>query len=634
MYRLYRLALLIILGLIAASSYAQTLTPYSYDLGSPDVVDYYIDPTSGSDTSNGLSVSTAWRTVQHAWNQIPSTTLARGYRINLMNGSYGNDELPNYWELRHGTSNAPIILQAASGQSNVRFVRDINMANVSYFYLIGVNITPSPAGDTFHCESCDHILVRGCTLNGGSTTDGAHETLKINQSQYIYIENNNISNADDNNIDFVAVQYAHIIGNRVHDALDWCMYVKGGSAYIRVEGNEFSECGTGGITAGQGSGFQFMVSPWIHYEAYDVKIINNIVHDVVGAAFGVNGGYNVLIAHNTAYKVGSRDHLIEVVFGERTCDGEAEGAADTTCALNHSLGGWGADTVRTTPDPIGNRNVKIINNIIYNPPSVVAAQHFAIYGPRTPAGGANLASPQFADTNLEISGNIIWNGVGSALLGIEDTEQGCQSSNMSCNESQLLTDNKINTLEPDLNAPNDSDFRPIAGSDILLQTPAALTSFAGGDRESTPQAAEGELSNAFIRDFSGAESSGARVIGAFDSISSSLVPPTIGDSTTPQDPNGDFVPSLSRLVASAKYKGRSAKISVSAKVASITTVSRVTATISKGAKRLKTIRLSKSGSLYKKSTTVNAKRRTRLTVLFSATNGAGSAVFTKNVRVQ
>ncbi len=633
--RMTQLISLVVFSILFSTfSSAQTFSPYNYEIGTPEVTDYYIDPTNGSDAENGLSVSTAWRTVQHAWNQIPSTTLTHGFRLNLMNGTYGSDELPNYWELRRGTSNAPIILQAASGQSDVRFVRDINMANVSYFYLLGVNITPSPAGDTFHCESCDHILIRGCTLNGGSTSDGAHETLKINQSQYIFIENNNISNADDNNIDFVGVQYGHIIGNKVHNALDWCAYVKGGSAYIRIEGNEFYDCGTGGVTAGQGSGFQFMVSPWIHYEAYDVKIINNLVHDVAGAAFGVNGGYNVLIAHNTAYKVGSRDHLIEVVFGERTCDGNSDGDADATCNLHNGLGGWGPSTVRTTPDLIGNRNVKILNNLIYNPSSVVAAQHFAIYGPRTPAGGANLSSPQFTDTNLQIAGNIIWNGSGSTPLGIEDSEQGCQSSNTTCNESQLLTENLINTLEPELSGPSGNDFRPTSGSNILSQLSAELTSFAGGDRESTPQATEGILSNLFTRDFSGAEFPSSRVVGAFNSINSSLAPPAIDDSVTPSDPSDEQSPTLSRLAVSARQKGRFATLSVRVKVISTTTVSRVSATISKGARRLRAIRLSKSGALYKKGASVRAKRGNRLAVRITATNSAGSAVLNQTLRVK
>ena len=49
-----------------------------------------------------------------------------------------------------------------------------------------------------------------------------------------------------------------------------------------------------------------MTPPWFHYESSDVKFVNNVLHDVDGAAFGVWGGYNILMAHNTAYRYGIR----------------------------------------------------------------------------------------------------------------------------------------------------------------------------------------------------------------------------------------------------------------------------------------------------------------------------------------
>jgi len=92
-------------------------------------------------------------------------------------------------------------------------------------------------------------------------------------------------------VDFVACQYGHLVGNRIHNAGDWACYLKGGSAYFRVEANEFYDAGNGGFSTGQGTGFEFMVSPWLHYEAYDIKAINNLIHDTAGAGLGVNGGY-------------------------------------------------------------------------------------------------------------------------------------------------------------------------------------------------------------------------------------------------------------------------------------------------------------------------------------------------------
>ncbi len=49
-----------------------------------------------------------------------------------------------------------------------------------------------------------------------------------------------------------------------------------------------------------------MVEPWIQYEAYDIRVVNNLVYDVWGAGLGVMGGVNILMAHNTLVRVGSR----------------------------------------------------------------------------------------------------------------------------------------------------------------------------------------------------------------------------------------------------------------------------------------------------------------------------------------
>ena len=64
--------------------------------------------------------------------------------------------------------------------------------------MIGFTIdTPT---DVLHCELCDHFLLRSMTLKGRS--DGStYENVKINQSQYVYIEKCTLSGAYDNVID-------------------------------------------------------------------------------------------------------------------------------------------------------------------------------------------------------------------------------------------------------------------------------------------------------------------------------------------------------------------------------------------------------------------------------------------------
>ena len=441
---------------------AAPLPPGLYDTGNPSLRDIWVDPVSGNDSNDGTTPATAFLTLTAAWNGIPmNVTLAQGVRINLQPGAYAVSAIPNYWESRHGTFAAPIWVRGnGSTRAQVVLQGGLNIFDTDYIYF--ENLTASLNGDVFHCEQCDHVLLRNVAFNGGGA---AQETIKVNQSQYLYIENSDLSGAYENVIDYVAVQYGHIANNQIHGGGDWCAYVKGGSAYIRVEANVIYNCGTGGFSAGQGTGFQFMTAPWIQYEAYDIKVVNNVIHDTEGAGLGVNGGYNVLLAYNTMYRVGSYSHVIEVVFGMRSCDGQPGDPGRERCQQYLDQGGWGTTAVDdgTNAINIPDKNVFIYNNIVYNPPGFQSAwQHFAIYDARSNPPSSNIPNAA-TDANLQIRGNVIWNGGASMPLGIEGNSDACIASDPTCNETQLRADNAINTVQPAFVNAAGGDFH-IAGT--------------------------------------------------------------------------------------------------------------------------------------------------------------------------
>ena len=589
---------------------AQSTIVQTYDIGSPDVRTVWVDINSGSDSNSGNSASQALRSISAAWNLIPqNSTLTQGYQINIRAGTYGEAELPNYWENRLGTATHPIILSAYDGNRSVVFSRDINAYNVKYFYLLGIDISPAPAGDAFHCELCDHILLRDMSFDGGSRS--AHETIKVNQSQYVYIENSNVHGADDNAIDFVAVQYGHIINSRIYNAGDWCTYVKGGSAYITIANNLVYDCGTGGITAGQGTGLEFMVAPWIRYEAQSIKIFNNIVYDTEGAAFGVNGGVDILIAHNTAYRIGSRSHVLEAVFGSRSCDGN-----NAACANRISLGGWGPSNSSIDAQPIPNKNVYIYNNIFYNPSGFQSQwQHFAIYGPQSTLGGSNIPSPARTDSNLVLKGNLIWNGSGSMPLGIGSSDQGCYSSNTTCNQTQLISDNFINTIEPNLRDPAQEDFRPTVASSIFGVSGYIPSAFIGEEHAVAPVTPVGVLENTISQDFSGVTRTGSIVVGAYSTADGSI---------SPQLPIPDteaLAPTIVSTVVTPGLRVRSGRaVTITAQVTDDISVSQVTLRVGTLlTKRLRSI----ESDIYRARFRVHG--RGRFVLRLSATDGSGQS---------
>ena len=432
---------------------AESLLP-SFDMsppaGAPAFNQIWVDPAAGNDGSSGASRAVAVRTLSEAWRRVPiNVNLTTGFQINLTSGTYPESAVPIYWESRHGTQSAPVILKAIDGVGTAR-LPNMNVYDCRHLYILGLDIS-SGGGDVLHLDSCSTVLLRDTTIRGlGEIASYAvpQETLKVNQSQYIYVEHCDISGAWDNAVDFVSVQYGHVVGSRIHRSGDWAMYAKGGSASLIVAGNEFYDAGTGGFTAGQGTGFEFMVAPWLQYEAYDIQFINNVVHDTQGAGFGVNGGSNILMARNTLYRVGSRSHVIEVGFGSRSCDGN-----QAACRAYLAQGGWGTAVIGGD-EPIPNRNVFIYDNVVYNPDGYVSQwQQFAVAMPRTPSVGSNIPTPARADTNLQIRGNWIWNGAADHPLGIEQTALA----------ADVLAGNSINTVRPVLADPARGDYSLAAG---------------------------------------------------------------------------------------------------------------------------------------------------------------------------
>jgi hypothetical protein len=176
----------------------------------------------------------------------------------------------------------------------------------------------------------------------------------------MYIEDSFVSTAGDNVIDWVAVQYGHICRTVMTDS-NWGMYVKGGSAYVLIDSNTVTNSGESALRVGQGTGFEYMVAPWLQYEAYSVRVTNNVVVGAVGAGLGVAGGYDVLVAYNSVYNVGSRSHMAEFLFGSRSCDGDS--ALPGKCDANRAAGGWGPGTGGAAV-PIPNANVFFMNNLL------------------------------------------------------------------------------------------------------------------------------------------------------------------------------------------------------------------------------------------------------------------------------
>ena len=400
----------------------------------------WVDPSAGRDAASGTR-SQPLRSVSEAWRRLPASASDRTV-INLMAGDYRRLS-PVYWEDHSGTRGSPVVFRSAAGKGRA-LLPSTNLFGIEWLEFRGVRFRGG--GDVIHCEQCSHFTLRNSIVRG----IGAQETFKANQSEWIAILDSNLSGAGDNVIDLVSVRHARIRRNRVAAATDWCGYAKGGSVDVLVTSNLFTNCGTGGFSAGQGTGFQFMEPPWLHYEAIGVVIRNNTVKETDGAAFGVQGGFNVLVEDNVARRVGRRSHVLEVVFGSRSCDGQPGDSGRERCQQYLDLGGWGTSAVDDGSNGIRipNRHIQFVGNVILNPaPYRSAWQHLTVFGATGSQPGSGVPDDAAADSDLSFRRNVIWNGPGSMPLGIGEGT-GCASSNPTCNSGLLRAGNRINSGLP------------------------------------------------------------------------------------------------------------------------------------------------------------------------------------------
>jgi hypothetical protein len=492
------------------------LPPSVYQTGEPVVTELYVS-ADGDDNNDGLSAASPLQTLTAAWYRIPTgaTLTTNGYRINLLPGTYPcepaePDNCQNSFADRHGSFQFPIILSAINGPGTVTIRGGFDISEMSYLYLINLTLAggnPLPTNQSgnnlLHLANVDHVLLLGMTLAGpdcdNDSCTNLQEVLKVNQAQYLYIENSTIGGAWHSSVDFFSVQYGHFLNNNLHTAGQWCMYVKGGTASLRVEGNEFHGCQLG-FQAGQSSNLAVTQSPWVHYEAYDIKFVNNLLHNIPGVGLSVSGGYNILFAYNTLYQVGTAADpgypLIQAIQGERGCNATDEIPNPLpVCETILAQGGWGPAVLTDNLAAIPNRNVYIFNNLIYNPaPAQTLYAHLYIAAPfELPAGFQNLPNPVPADKNLVIAGNLIWNGPPDLPLGVDEST-GCTPSNPTCSPAQLLRDNTINSLEPQLVDPDHGDYRPLPGGNVYTAATVPIPDFSW--ETFSPSVPAGDLSNA------------------------------------------------------------------------------------------------------------------------------------------
>ncbi|MBK9288906.1 MAG: right-handed parallel beta-helix repeat-containing protein [Flavobacteriales bacterium] len=202
---------------------------------------------SGSNAANGLTLSTAWATVQHAADMAIA-----GDSVLVHPGSYaGFAAMDN-----SGTANAPIVLMSTGGVVNITSpcsynnLDGINVEDVSWVVIEGFTVVGMPRTG-IRTALTDHI-----TLRGNTCADNGKWGILTGFAEHIIIEHNACSGSLDehgiyfsNSADDPIIRFNHCFDNNangIHMNGDVSLGGDGVISNAQVYGNTIHGNGTAG----------------------------------------------------------------------------------------------------------------------------------------------------------------------------------------------------------------------------------------------------------------------------------------------------------------------------------------------------------------------------------------------------
>jgi hypothetical protein len=154
---------------------------------------YYIS-TSGSDSNDGLTPSTAFATIRHAQEIVQA-----GDRVLLMPGTYSGSGR-NYPMTAQGTLNNYITFESADPNNRAVVSGDRLVVSGAYIRFSELDFEPNNALQNIVLMSCHHVIIEDCELNVANGEDwnwgGPPSAIIFNDVNSILIQRNQIFSDD------------------------------------------------------------------------------------------------------------------------------------------------------------------------------------------------------------------------------------------------------------------------------------------------------------------------------------------------------------------------------------------------------------------------------------------------------
>lgn len=147
-----------------------------------------------------------------------------------------------------------------------------------------------------------HIVFDGCTFRDIAAT-GNRDLLKLSGLDSFVVRNCQFLNGADggSGVDLVGCHYGVFKNNYFENQGANCVQAKGGTAWIRFQGNFFRDGGLRALNLGGSTDLQFFRPDTAHYEAAYLQVFSNLF---VGswAPIAYTGAVHVEVVNNTFYK--------------------------------------------------------------------------------------------------------------------------------------------------------------------------------------------------------------------------------------------------------------------------------------------------------------------------------------------
>jgi hypothetical protein len=289
--------------------------------------EYYVSVT-GDDDNDGLTESTAFRTLQKAANKVSNP----GDTVYIMNGTYTQETDPNktslYIKQKHGSSGAPITFRAYPGHKPVIKSKSgytVIIADSSYITIQGLTLVGANDDITLeYAQQEKNNTSNPLTMGVGIAITSTYENgIAPEPSHHIVIRHNNISKFGGCGVgtqyaDYITIENNTItetslyspIGNSPlsilknlnvdNNTTDYKIILRGNTIYNNI--NYIPRAVNGKISEGHGIIIDRLSDGSMPAYTGKTLIANNIIYKNGGSGIVVFLSPNVDIVNNTTYQ--------------------------------------------------------------------------------------------------------------------------------------------------------------------------------------------------------------------------------------------------------------------------------------------------------------------------------------------